>query len=695
MKLFKLLIIFALINFSLHAQEEVELEITTISQEQASSIDIKKSIEETSDEEELIPVKVLSEQDLKDLEEEVLLRHQSENIKDHEDLSYVIYSPEELKKLTNPEYYERDLEEEMRQLQNLSSQSDPKWDTYKEWMNSPEWVSEQNDIGLAGTIYQKGWMGPRVSRQIVPDQSSGWLVVDAVTIGPSLLLQASNLAANILFHQVFPYAQGGVIKEKSFINVRHRETYEAALTTDPFSFTKVPLTTDGFEKIEDGEVITTISTGGVFARIGGGILDLLGIEVPLGFNIGPRLKFEVKQSLKLNVSKIDEQNVLISVEKAKDSAKGFGIGFGIFFDDLLDIPVTLSVNTKNGWAPLVFNYKVQKRKTRSIVFKVNIATKEGKEAYHRFIKRDFTMLEELANKARKKELVYDEEGEVFGEELMISGTEMPVQLEMIKEGQIYRSEFNAAINLIIFRAGLRNIFVDAKYNTIMGNGKRFEYEEVSREYITDSKWFSGDEDTSEKYSVLVPLKEDGELVTLKKGAFVLDSNFYFADTKTHGGELIEISQELAKSGNQMKLPIKLDPDKNYGSTQVGLNVRFTPMAIRTILESDLEDIYVSVGSAIGLPDPYVLESNEERTRYINKAKSSSAKRKRKRVIKSAEAYVAHITKIQQMNSMSAQARNLLDLLFDGDTGDVTHKTLIDLAGQDKIIIKGHIRGRYF
>ncbi len=689
-----LIILIFLTTFSLHAQEE-ELSVRTITEDQALEIDVKKSIESTSDEEELIPVKVLTEQDLIDLEEEVLKRHNSNNIQDHEDLSYVIYSPEELEKITNPEYFDRDLEKEFAQLESLSSKADPKWDTYKEWMTSPEWVADQSEIGLAGTIYQKGWMGPRVSRQIVPDQNEGWLVVDAVTIGPSLLLQASNLASNILFHQVFPYAQGGVIKEKSFLNVRHRTTYEEALTAKPFSFTKVPLTTDGFEKIENGEVLTTVSTGGVFARIGGGILDLLGIEVPLGFNIGPRLKFEVKQSLKLNVSKIDKDNVLISVERAKDSASGFGIGFGIFFDDLLDIPVTLSVNTRNGWAPLVFNYKVQRRKTRSIVFKVNIATKEGKEAYHRFIKRDFTMLEEMANKVRPKEIVYDESGEVFGEELIESGTEKPVQLEMIKEGQIYRSEFNAAINLILFRAGLRNILVDAKYNTIMGNGKRFEYEEVSREYITDSKWFSGDEDTSEKYSVLVPLKEDGEIVTLKKGAFVLDSNFYFADTKTSGGELIEISNELAKSGNQMKLPIKLDPEKNYGSTQVGLSVRFTPMAMRTILESNPEDIFVSVGTAIGLPDPYVLESQSERARYINKANSSSAKKKRKRVIRSAEAYVGYITQIQKMSSMSAQARQLLDLLFDGDTGDVLHKTLIDLAGQDKIIIKGHVRGRYF
>ncbi|MFT6069048.1 MAG: hypothetical protein ACJAT2_003691 [Bacteriovoracaceae bacterium] len=689
-----LLSIFIIFSANSFSQEE-ELSVTILSAEESKQMDIEKSIELTSDEEELLPVKILSEEDLRDLEEEVLRRHESTSVKDHEEISYMIYSPEELKKITDPEYYQTDLEEEQRQLLKLHQSTSPKWDTYREWMSSPEWVSDQDDLGLAGTIYQKGWMGPRVSRQIVPDQSSGWLVVDSVTIGPNILMQAGNLAANILFHQVFPFAGGGVIKEKSFVNVRHRDKYEDALVTKPFSFTKIPLSANGFKDIEEGEVLTTVSTGGVFARIGGGILDLLGIELPLGFNIGPRMKFEVKQSLKLNVSKIDSDNVLVSVERAKDSATGLGIGFGIFFDDILDIPVTLSVNTKNGWAPLVFNYKVQKRKTRSIVFKINIATPEGKEAYHRFIKRDFTMLEELANKSRRKELVYDNEGEIFGEELIATGTDKPVQLEMIKEGDIYRSEFNAAINLIFFRAGLRNIFVDAKYNTIMGNGKRFEYEEVSREYITDSKWFSGDEDTSEKYSVLVPLREDGELVTLKKGAFVLDSNFYFSDAKTGGHELIEISKELAKSGNQLKLPLILDPEKDYGSTQVGLSVRFTPMAMRTILESDKEELFVSVGTAIGLPDPYVLETAEERNHYINKAKSSSAKKKRRRVVKSAAFYVNHISRVQNMNSMSAQARELIELLFDGSTGDVLHKTLIDLAGQDKIIIKGHVRGRYF
>jgi hypothetical protein len=689
-----LIALFIIFNTNLIAQE-VELSVTTLSAKEAKKIDIEQSILETSEEEELLPVKILSEDDLRDLEEEVVRRHEANSGNTQDDVSYVIYSPEELKKITDPEYFETDLEEEQRQLFKLHQSAAPKWDTYRQWMSSPEWVSDQNDLGLAGTIYQKGWMGPRVSRQIVPDQSEGWLVVDSVTIGPNLLLQAGNLASNILFHQVFPFAGGGVIKEKSFVNIRHREKYEDALTTAPFSLTKIPLTSNGFKNIEDGEVLTTVSTGGVFARIGGGILDLLGIELPLGFNIGPRLKFEVKQSLKLNVSKIDKDNVLISVERAKDSASGLGIGFGIFFDDILDIPVTLSVNTRNGWAPLVFNYKVQKRRTRSIVFKINISTAEGREAYHKFIKRDFTMLEELANKDRKKELVYDNQGEYFGEELIQTGTDKPVQLEMIKEGDVYRSEFNTAINLIFFRAGLRNIFVDAKYNTIMGNGKRFEYEEVSREYITDSKWFSGDEDTSEKYSVLIPLKEDGELVTLKKGAFVLDSNFYYSDAKTGGNELIEISKKLTKSGNQLKLPLILDPNKNYGSTQVGLSVRFTPMAMRQILESDLEELYISVATAIGLPDPYVLESEIARTNYINKAKSSSAKEKRRRVVKSSTFYVNHIERVQNMNSMSAQARELIELLFDSSTGDVLHKTLIDLAGQDKIIIKGHVRGRYF
>ena len=97
MKYLNLFILFTLLNFSALAQEEIELNVQTITKEEAKEIEIRKSIAETSGEEELIPVNVLTEQDLKDLEEEVLKRHDSSAIDENDDLSYVIYSPDELR----------------------------------------------------------------------------------------------------------------------------------------------------------------------------------------------------------------------------------------------------------------------------------------------------------------------------------------------------------------------------------------------------------------------------------------------------------------------------------------------------------------------------------------------------------------------------------------------------------------------
>ncbi|TNF25829.1 MAG: hypothetical protein EP319_15300, partial [Deltaproteobacteria bacterium] len=203
-----------------------------------------------------------------------------------------------------------DIAEYQSELLDLQDRTAPRWEELYENQNTPEWVKEQDELGLAGIVYSKGFLNPRVSRRIMPDQQEGWLAVDTVSLGPSLIQQLTTLTANVLFnHYVMPGLQAGAINEQSFVNVRHYPTYKDALLAEPFSFENVPMSKDEFSKMQEGEVFSTVTTGGVFVRYGGSLLDLLGLSIPVYVNIGPRAKLTVKQSLKISISKAEEDYV--------------------------------------------------------------------------------------------------------------------------------------------------------------------------------------------------------------------------------------------------------------------------------------------------------------------------------------------------------------------------------------------------
>ncbi|MCO4793981.1 MAG: hypothetical protein KC493_09725 [Bacteriovoracaceae bacterium] len=561
---------------------------------------------------------------------------------------------------------DQDIAEYQSELLDLQDRADSRWEELYENQNTPEWVKEQDELGLAGMVYSKGFLNPRVSRRLMPDQQEGWLAVDTVSLGPSLIQQLTTLTANVLFnHYVMPGLQAGVINEQSFVNVRHYPTYKDALLADPFSFENVPMDRDGFSKMQDGEVFSTVTTGGVFVRYGGSLLDLLGISIPVYVNIGPRAKLTVKQSLKISISKAEDDIVYLNIEKAKDIGKGFGIGFGIFFDDIIDIPVAIGINSMNGYSPLIFNIKRNDKKLKSLMYKIDMKTVNGQKAYRAFLNKDFSELEMLAS---------DENDE-------------SVTLEMIKEGDIHTREVNAAVDLIIWRVGYRNIFREGRFTTMVRGSKRFDYVEISKQSVHDRKWLSNYETFSDKVSVLVPLNHD-------QTGFVVDTHIFYTDTKTYGEELMGLSGDLENRGTGLGLPITVNNGHNYGKTQVDVKVRFTSLGLKKIIEAEEEDLWIAAGLAVGLPDPYQIMTDIDREDFVRRARSRDIKRKRQRAIDRAEDIVQALTKIQNEPKMEAKSRIVLNELK-GSTADGLHKAMMDLAGLNNLIVQGIIRGRGF
>lgn len=563
-----------------------------------------------------------------------------------------------------------DIAELQEYLQKLSRKIDPKWDKYRGWQKNSEWVRNTVDMSLAGEVYNEGWFGPKITRQIVPDILQGWLVVDTVTIAPGLLMTAATLTGNILLNQVFPYVQAGPIKERNFVNVRKVKTYEEAIMAEPFSVKKLPISPLDISKLEEEEQISTMTTGGLFIRAGGGIASLIGLELPAHINIGPKSKVTFKGSLKLTIAKAEDNHALISVEKINEQTNGIGFGFGVFFEDIVDIPVSIGVNSSNGYFPFLFNIKDSYQQTTSVVYDIDLDTQKGRDAYKAFLERDFTILEQMAEESPES-----------------------VTMDMTKEGDIHSHEVNGMVNLIVWRSGFRNIFVEGKFNTTDRAGNRFEYYELESEEIRDKKWFSNEEKTSLKFMALVPSDrhENGELIK-HKGGFVLDTHFFYDDTRTSGGEILEISDFLMDSGTQMRLPFIVNEERDYERVQIDVKVRIQAEDMAKFLSSNEQNIWHSIAYAQGINDHYHYSTAQMRKRFVKEGHQGD-KSQRSRLVGAGEKVIGFIRDINKQRTLKDKADKMIRLLRKGKAGQLLHKTILEFIGRQKVMVRGFVRGK--
>ena len=297
-----------------------------------------------------------------------------------------------------------------------------------------------------------------------------------------------------------------------------------------------------------------------------------------------------------------------------------------------------------------------------MIYRVDLKTEDGRRAYAAFMAKDFTALEELA----------------------ANGTEA-VHVDLVKTGDIVEDEINASLDLILWRAGFRNIFTEGLHTTQTRGSEKFVYKEISKQSVHDHKWLSNYETYSDKFSVIVPINHNQK-------SFVLDSHFYYADTKSYGRELQGLSRDLQSRGTGMGLPIEIDQDHNYGKTQVDVKVRFTALGIKLVLNAINEDLWISAGVSLGMPDPYVLTDDFERQDYINRANNSTQRRQRSQKIKRASNIVKSLIAIQTRKTLEEKSRFILGELK-SNHGNQLHKAMMDISGYNGIIVQGIIRGK--
>lgn len=570
------------------------------------------------------------------------------------------------------------LELQQKELIKLDQEFTEKWYPFIRNQNNNEWVEQNKNLKVAGPLYSKGMFQTKVLRQIMPDREGGWMTIDTLSIGQHMLEKGAILAGNILLHYFVPYVNlgFGVIKEKNIVNIRTSQTYEEAIMLPPYMTSNIPLTAQKALEMKEGEIINTMSVGGYYVRAGGGIMNMIGIQLPAHINLGPKSKLSIRNALKVTISKDGDNHALIAVENANEKESGIGFGIGIFTDDIMDIPVSIGINSASGFYPLLINHKLTATKTHSVLYRVDLTTEKGKIAYEKFIQRDLTALDD-----------YSQENS------------QDVVREMVKDGVISQTETNFAINLIFWRLGKRSIYTDGLYKTTTRNGNIYHYEEVSKQYITNKKSWSGTEDSEDKYSVLIPLavhvkdKNDSKHSPFDQsslGTFVLDTSFFYQDSETDGDEINDLNEELAEKGNLLKIPLKVDEDKEYGSVLVKVNVRFTPKGISKILKSTERQRIIALGTVFGMADPYKLLDR----RYRRDLEDSDNYKERK-VGYRTRRILSWLKSIDKEKTLADKAKYIVKKLSDGSTGSTFHYALMELAGVDQLIVSGFIKGKNF
>ncbi|WP_127716944.1 hypothetical protein [Halobacteriovorax sp. HLS] len=577
------------------------------------------------------------------------------------------------------------LDQEKQILIDLDLRAQKKWEPLEEFQSNPLWIKDQLELGLYGPIYDKGWLNPRVSRQIIPDLTKGFLVVDRVVLGENIMTQVASVSTNLLLGYYFPYIQGGPIYDKVFTRIKHAPTYKEALETEIYKIQKFPFNYNEFTELSENEVHSTVTTNGFFTRLSLGLFDMMGLNIPSPINLGPKIKYHLKKSMKVSITKESEDIIIIALEDINEHMAGAGIGLGVYFEELINLPISIGIDGQNGYSPIVANFKKTTQKIKSLVYKIDLSKELGLKAYQDFLNSDLTTVQDLSLEEQS-----------------------PVKVDIVKEGTVETKERNFAINLILYRSGERNITVNGKYNTTLPDGKKYDYDEVIRKRVLDRKGFSGEEKDILTFSTIIPKSTN-------QNNFVLDTLYYYEDTKAKGEELNEVSQIVKLLGIPAGIPMRFDEDRNYGKIQLQAKMRFTSQAIRKIFESSSNEKWISLASALGHNDPYIWESPKERNNYINKYYVSNFKRNnfhssknKHRLSKLEKEKIKYLEKIefalkimnrfeevQATNNGLDRAKKLVELLNHKKFGLPIHKFMIDLAGQDLIMGRGHIRGRTF
>jgi hypothetical protein len=563
----------------------------------------------------------------------------------------------------------------LREVDRLQNSLDKRWQKLEALQADERWLDRHTSLGLPGPVYKEGWTNPRVQREIVhmarpntfdtayqsPTGPRLWWTLDQTTIGPSLLNQAATLAGNILFHMhVFPFAQGGYNGEKQFVHGRMALDYADALMLPPSRLNKLPLTHESLGDMKIGEFYTTQSTTGFYLRAGGGILPLLGIELPLHLNIGPRVRLHTHSTFQVTLAKDSDDHVLVALERAQINGSGQSFGLGFFFEDFMRAPVVVGIDSPNGFSPLQAVIRQDKRTSGTIAYRINLADEYAEAAYQSFLRGDLTLLQDLAK----------EEG---------SG----VQELFVREGEevIHSSHFS--FNLLFWRMAWHNQTRRGTFQTTINSDQVYRYHEYEIQRERQNRFFSTRR--SEKRAFLTQIPEIGS-------SFVVDSEIRLRMSRANGRDIHELLDMLFEWGNVFRLPIEADSTRSYGDVEIVIHTHFTPSAIEEFLESTEYDIKTALANAFDFFDSHMLLDSRLQNRYIRGGRDEHEEDRRRSEIRRATAIYRVFERILSEKNRQKQAEELVKLLGDRSRGQYAHNVLLQLIDHRKLIIQGQIRG---
>lgn len=557
---------------------------------------------------------------------------------------------------------------------------DKRWLELEKKQTDPKWVESFTKVSLPGTVFQAGWTNPKVQRdilngvQVSPHLANSsdasvkeqWWTIDEVTISPSLIENLVVLGSNILFHQhVLPIIQAGPQHEKKFVHGRSAKSYANALMATTSDLTKIPLTQTDLAELSEGEFFTTQTSKGMFIRAGGGILPLLGVELPFYLNIGPRARLQTQTNLQVTVAKETDNHLVIGIEQARIQSFGQSIGFGVYFEDILNAPITIGVNSSEGYTPIQFVRKNESRKINGLAYRLNMNSDRAVEAYHAFLGGDLTLLDDLIEE----------------------GDHDSVEILFVKTGTEYLSSSSFGLNLLFWRSSWHNATRQGSYQTVFHDGEVYEYHEYEKSRERNNRFFSRHK--SEKRLFLAQIPDNG----VAQQRFMLDTKLEFSISEADGDRVEELTEMLLNWGHLFRIPIIADSDVLYGNVTMTIHSHFTYAAIKEFSNAQDFDLIVSVATAYKYTDPLVFLNQSLKNRYIFAGDSEEDRDDRRRKMRTAENVIKRLKEIRDTQSSKEQAEKLVELLSHKSRGPYVHKALLYVIDSQKIMIQGSMKGK--
>ncbi|MFG1501407.1 hypothetical protein ABMA70_14455 [Halobacteriovorax sp. XZX-3] len=573
------------------------------------------------------------------------------------------------------------LDENHAVLKDIEKLVNKNWKNLKELQENEEWLEGQLKLQYFGTIYQKGWHGPKVQRNIYPAINGQFLVVDSVTLNAPVLEQMAYIGANFLFKTLVPVLQGAPIEERKFSKVTTVDSYEQAITLNHMKVNELPMTRAKLNQLKDGEQVNTILMTGFASRMNLIWLEFLDVVIPVLDRFGPKAKFKVMKALDITIEKAAQDIALITIKNLNERSKGLGLGLSVFLDEVIDLPISIGINGSAGYSPIVFNYKNKESKINELVYKVDLSTKEGLDAYLSFLAQDFSKLQDLEEKRNQS-----------------------VDLYIQKEGDIKNSEFNWGLNLLLWKSGARYIKEDGKYTTTFNNGDAYHYDIIEHKKITDHKGFSGKENRSFEVKAIVPTNEDAI------SSFSLELSYSYSDEIATGRELNNEAQFLFERYLDNGMRIDFDKKKKYGKVQIHSSLMFSTKAISEIMNVDDFDLWESIALAFDYTNSliWIDEAKRrqfERENYVyndshsgqQNRLSQSEKRKLKQLenLKLAKKIYNILHKMRVNGLTKEKAALLVESLRNSKLGPKLQRAMVNIIGLNDLMGQGYIRGNLY